>query len=387
MYNFSIDIDLIQTKIEGRCKNMAVYKSKKSTKDGRQYFFRIKYKDILGVSHDYTSQKYKTQKEAVNEEARYRIKVGESKITTSNVTIKQAYEEYMNSHREKVKKQTAIKTDELYKHIEPYENIKINSIDYAKINKIQNDLANKTIIGIKRKNKILALLKTIIKSSNKYFNTSMEAIKFIEGFKDTDYSKKEMLFFTYDEYKKFDSVIDSHIWHTFFEMLYFIGLRQGECQALTWEDISFAKEELNITKTLSTKIKGQEWIISTPKTKNSIRTLPLPKMILDDLKSLKSEVMNYTDYQNSWFIFGNTTPLRENNIAKHKNKYCKLANVKQIRIHDFRHSCASFLINQGASIPLVSKYLGHSKVSITLDIYSHFYESELKNIVERINNL
>ena len=49
---------------------MAVYKSKKTTKDGRQYFFRIKYKDIFGVSHDYTSQKYKGKKEAENEEAK-----------------------------------------------------------------------------------------------------------------------------------------------------------------------------------------------------------------------------------------------------------------------------------------------------------------------------
>jgi len=366
---------------------MTVYKSKTPTKDGRQYFFRIKYKDLMGISHDYSSQKFKTRLEAINEEASYRIKIGESKITTGNVTIKQAFEEYMKNHEQKVKKQTAIKINELYQHLIPYGNIKINSLDYAKINKIQNDLANKDTIGVKRKNKILTLLKTIIKSGNKYYNTSMESIKFIECFKDTEYIKKEMLFFTYDEYKSFDSVIDNFMWHTFFETLYFMGLRQGECQALMWEDIDFKKEELSVSKTLSTKIKGQEWIISTPKTKNSVRTLPLPQILLKDFKKLKAEVMNYTDYKDSWFVFGNTTPLRENNIAKHKNKYCKLANIKQIRIHDFRHSCASFLINQGASIPLVSKYLGHSKVSITLDIYSHFYESELKNIVERINNL
>lgn len=58
---------------------MTVYKSKKSTKDGRQYFFRIKYKDIFGVSHDYTSKKFKGKIEAEYKEAIYRIKILKNK--------------------------------------------------------------------------------------------------------------------------------------------------------------------------------------------------------------------------------------------------------------------------------------------------------------------
>ncbi len=64
-----------------------------------------------------------------------------------------------------------------------------------------------------------------------------------------------------------------------------------------------------------------------------------------------------------------------------------MANVKQIRIHDFRHSCASLLINQGASIALVSKYLGHSNITITLNTYTHMFQSELENISNKLNNL
>ena len=196
-----------------------------------------------------------------------------------------------------------------------------------------------------------------------------------------------MQFFTYDEYKKFDSVIDSHVWHTFFEILYFLGLRQGECQALTWLDVDLSNKTLKVSKTLTSKIKGEKWTISSPKTKTSNRTLPLPDIIVNDLAKIKNDVKKLKDYNDKWFVFGNTIPFRENTIANHKNSYCIKADLKQIRIHDFRHSCASLLINQGATITLVSKYLGHSKVSITLDVYSHFYKSELDNIVERINNL
>ena len=74
-------------------------------------------------------------------------------------------------------------------------------------------------------------------------------------------------------------------------------------------------------------------------------------------------------------------------LKTNKKIYCKNANVKQIWIHDFRHSCASLLINKGASIALVSKYLGHSKITTTLNIYTHMYKSELENVTNLLNNL
>mgnify|MGYP003297148462 CR=1 FL=1 len=60
--------------------------------------------------------------------------------------------------------------------------------------------------------------------------------------------------------------------------------------------------------------------------------------------------------------------------------------VKGIRVHDFRHSCASLLIDSGANITLVAKYLGHSKIDETLNTYSHMYQNRLDtiiNIIER----
>jgi len=367
--------------------NMAVYKSKKATKDGRQYFFRIKYKDVLGVSHDYTSQKYKTQKEAVNEEALYRIKIGENKTSNNNITLGQAFNEFIEIHRKTVKKQTTNRILDKYKHLKKYENLKIKNLAVNSIKQIRKDIEDNNNLGYDRKNEILGLLRLIIKYSNKYYGTDTHILKFIDNFKNVNPPKKEMLFFTYEEYKQFDSVIEDHIWHTFFEMLYFIGLRQGECQALTWKDINFDKKTVDINKTLTSKIKGENWTISSPKTRNSIRELPLTEKLIEDLKIMKDKDKKLTDFSENWFVFGKAIPFKETTIQKKKNDICSVAEVKQIRIHDFRHSCASFLINLGASITLVSKFLGHSKVSITLDIYSHFYKSELDDIIERVNNL
>ena len=364
---------------------MAVYKSKNPTKDGRSYYFRIKYKDIFGEIHDYSSQKYKLKKEAEQEEIRYRIRIQEQDICTSNVTFKQIYLEVRESKSKQLKKQTLLKDDNLFKHLKIIENIKINDLNLTLYKKMLFEL-EKEQLSADYCNKILGLFKQIIIYSNKCYNTSDSILKFVELYKNK-IPKKEMLFFTYDEYKQFDSVIDNFDYHTLFSILYFLGLRQGELQALTWDDINFEKKELKVTKTLTTKIKGEKYTISSPKTKNSIRTLPIPDCVLHDLKTMLNQAMEFKDFSKNWFVFGNSCPFPETTIQKKKNDYCKLASIKQIRVHDFRHSCASLLINHGSSIALVSKYLGHSNISITLNTYTHMYKSELENISNLLNNL
>ena len=69
------------------------------------------------------------------------------------------------------------------------------------------------------------------------------------------------------------------------------------------------------------------------------------------------------------------------------NKYTQLAGVKQIRIHDFRHSCASVLINNGASIMVVAKFLCHAKIDETLNTYSYLFKNKMDEIVQTMNNL
>ena len=81
-----------------------------------------------------------------------------------------------------------------------------------------------------------------------------------------------------------------------------------------------------------------------------------------------------------WWYFTYTLALR-------KKLNAEKAGVKVIRLHDFRHSCASLLINNGASVTLVAKYLGHTKVDETLNTYSHMFHSKLDELVNTINQL
>lgn len=84
------------------------------------------------------------------------------------------------------------------------------------------------------------------------------------------------------------------------------------------------------------------------------------------------------------YVFGDVDPLPEATLRSRKTSNAFKARVKDIRIQDFRHSCASLLIDSGANITLVAKYLGHTKIDETLNTYSHMYQNRLENIVQII---
>ena len=359
---------------------------KKNTVSGIKYAFTLRYNDIYGNKKQYTSKGYETKREAELEEARFRIKVQENKVNSSNVTFNQVFAEYIEYRSKDMKIQSINKLKNLYKVFEPIGNVKVNDFNLQKYKQFVMYIDEKNY-SLEYKNKIIGLLKRLILYSNKFYNTSDTMSNFVERFREVNKIKKEMEFFTYDEFQKFVGVVDEFDYKVFYETLYYLGLRQGEATALTWNDINFTKKEVSINKTLTTKLKGQLYTLSSPKTINSNRTLPIPLKLLNEYEKLKEQAKTKKYFNESWFVFGDELPFRETTIQVKKNKYCKLAGVKQIRIHDFRHSCASFLINNGASIVLVSKYLGHSKISVTLDTYTHLYKSELLEVSKMIDTL
>lgn len=80
-------------------------------------------------------------------------------------------------------------------------------------------------------------------------------------------------------------------------------------------------------------------------------------------------------------------PIAGSNIYLRRTKLANLAGLKVIRIHNFRHSCASLLINNGANVTLVAKYLGRTKIEKALNTYSHMFSTALDSIVSVIDSL
>ena len=102
---------------------------------------------------------------------------------------------------------------------------------------------------------------------------------------------------------------------------------------------------------------------------------------------IKNEAEKIPGFNDNFFVAGDMLPICSNILTNNKNVNCKLANVKQIWLHDFRHSCASLLINNGANVTLVAKYLGHTKIKETLNTYSHMFSTALGSVVSIIDSL
>ncbi len=127
---------------------------------------------------------------------------------------------------------------------------------------------------------------------------------------------------------------------------------------------------------------------SDTKTRDSRRIVPITKVLLNDLKMLyEQDKKEYYGFNDDFFVVSDAKPIADSNIYLRRTKLANLAGLKVIRIHDFRHSCASLLINNGANVTLVAKYLGHTKIEETLNTYSHMFSTALDSVVSVIDNL
>lgn len=234
------------------------------------------------------------------------------------------------------------------------------------------------------KNKHLKAFKQLCKFAEKRYDLSTSVPWKFDNYRTEP--KKEMQIITLEEFNRLMEVTDDRCYRALFTVLFFMGLRIGEANALQWSDVDFTKNTLAVRKTVNTKLKENgEYIITTPKTPSSIRTLPMPQIVCNALIEYRDNLPVDKENLSQAFVFGLSRPIPESTIQQRKNTFVKRAGLPPIRLHDFRHSCASYLINRNATPLLVSKWLGHSSVTMTMDVYAHLWKSELEQIVEVIN--
>ncbi len=359
-------------------------KPKEQTKDGRKWMFQVYYKGLDGINKKYRSKKFLTKKEAQEAERQFVLTIDQS-INHRDMTFKDLYLAFYEYQSDKVR-ETTIKTyRDRIKYLELFDKIKLRELNINHFELWKKEI-NKLPIATSYKNDLFKFVKAILNFGTRWYDFNFAPVyNKMTNFTDPNELKKEMEFFTIDEFHKFISVEDDIVFKPLFETLYYMGLRKGELRGLQWKDIDFNNKMMKIHKQIPSIYSMDNYKISPLKTKNSNRDLPINDLLIYDLKKLYNKQKEYKNFSQEWFVFGNELPIPKDTIRTRKNKNCKLAEVKQIRVHDFRHSCASFLINYGASITLVAKYLGHTKIDETLNTYSHMYQNKLEDIVKLIN--
>ncbi len=81
------------------------------------------------------------------------------------------------------------------------------------------------------------------------------------------------------------------------------------------------------------------------------------------------------------------TPYEPNNLKRHLKRMLDRAGLPYVRIHDLRHTAASLMLAQGIQPKLISEILGHSRIGVTLGIYSHLYEPARQEAAEKMDRL
>lgn len=179
------------------------------------------------------------------------------------------------------------------------------------------------------------------------------------------------------------------------------GLRQGELLALKWSDIDFDKRELKVQRSIK-KVsvinndysREMKTLIQVPKTKGSLRTVPIPSSLIPILKEHKQKqtlekIKAGPSYIDNDFVFttelGNTIDAR--NLIRAYKRALKNANIPYRKFHNLRHTYATKLFEAGVPLKTVSELLGHSNISITANIYTHVMPKEKITAAEKLNIL
>jgi integrase len=145
----------------------------------------------------------------------------------------------------------------------------------------------------------------------------------------------------------------------------------SELLGLRWDKVDFDRGEVHIHRTLDT-VKGQTVLKEATKTDSSRRTLPVGKYTLDALKGLHDAAKGHPGY-----VFGDEGKAVSRYAFDHRwKKFLKKLGLPKYTFHQCRHSVATRLLRGGAYLTAVSKRLGHSKPSITLDAYSDALPSD-----------
>ena len=161
------------------------------------------------------------------------------------------------------------------------------------------------------------------------------------------------------------------------------GLRIGELCALTWDDLDTDAGVVRISKTLQRiymKDKGcTEVIIGTPKSKNSVREIPLAKELQRFIKSLKKVV------NGSFYVLTNSSsPTEPRSYRNHYRRLMQQLDLPLLKFHGLRHSFATRCIESKCDYKTVSVLLGHSSISTTLNLYVHPNLDQKKKCIERM---
>lgn len=186
----------------------------------------------------------------------------------------------------------------------------------------------------------------------------------------------------FDEYTRLlQASSDNLKYNTYFHLEFTRGPRTGEIRAFRICDYNPQKKQLMVNHTMSKYNKLKE-----PKTASSKAPIDLDNDLNKKIKLIIDNLKQCDGFNEEWYIFGNENPISSNALQYARDKYFKLAKIdRHLRLHDFRHSCATWLFSIGIPITVVSKILRHADIKETMKTYTHLLNDDYKKSLDIID--
>jgi integrase len=349
-----------------------------------------------------TRRGFKTKKEATLEFNRLLLDFKEngSKKTPEN-TFQEIYELWFTSYQKTVKETTYVATERTFRlHILPtFGKLLVNKIDMKLCQKAVNQWSDKMEhydIVLQYASKVMDYaihLDLLVKNPFQYIIRPK-----------VDKSKeKKLKFYTRDQLETVMKYLDEKVAETkkatlykryfpefdraFFRLLAFTGIRSGEALALDFSDFNFDDSTLTISKTVTRTRTGHK--ISSPKTKSSNRVIPLDPKTVQIIKrwQFKQKEMlfqNRVTKHDGVFVDLNGKRMIGQDVYQRANRLADSAGLPHIGVHGYRHSHASMLFESGATMKEAQVRLGHSKIEMTMNVYTHVTEKVKVETVDKL---
>ena len=326
---------------------------------------------------------FKTKREALDEMNKLQTQIMTGEFSELNKTL---FKEYIQSwlddtYRYEVQTSSFEVAEIIVRvHLIPYFNsmplakITAYDIDHLYTQKLNDGLANATV---RKMHNVLS------KSLQKAVKWGLMKKSPVKDASPPTVHKKTKQIWTVEEAKAFLEVCEQENELVPFLLAIFTGMRRGEVLALRWNNVDLEKGVIHVEESLSrTKTKGL--FIKDVKTSHSKREVFISASVMDVLAKYRLKQKNNP--------LGLVIPsqsggyLEPRNLLRKYKALIKKAKVSEIPFHNLRHTHATMLMRMGENPKVVSERLGHSRVGITLDIYSHTNEEMQRKTADRFDN-
>lgn len=299
----------------------------------------------------------------------------------NSITFDTLFDEFYSYKKPRVKASTLKELESVYRvHLRDYfGGLKVNTINRRKVELFQNEIyKRKTKNGTLFKNNTLRKIQQHLFSLLRYAanHDYMRSLGSIEYVRREEIVSKEN-YFTESQFQKFIALVDDLEERAFFCMLYFTGMRLGEITGLLISSVDLDAGTVKVTHQFSSR----ERDLDTTKTKNSLRTIFLPEVLLSELRPYVADAFTRDHDRSDFFFLRFRSP---STITRRKDRICELAGIPRITLHGFRHSHVSFLVNHGFSVHEIADRISDTP-DMVYKVYGHLFASSKVKMAAKID--